>query len=127
MNEAKRIRRGSGWRLALLVLLCCALVGASGCAPGRTGCATALSSDAGVWFQFCSCPGGAAQARELAAALVEKLPGLEARVESAWVAGPDGKREVGEVFLRHPSLSPAQVCARLREAGCPLGGGASGQ
>jgi len=102
--------------LLALAVLCAAFFAAPGLARGQ---AEALPGEPGAWFQYCACLEGGERAEALARRLAARLPGLETRVEQARVPGAGGReRAVGLVFVRHPELTPAQVCARLGATDC---------
>lgn len=68
----------------------------------------------GEEYQLCSSLGSGADAEDLAAGIREAVAGVEVRIVPRTV----GDRQINDIFVRHPQLTPRELCRELGRASC---------
>lgn len=94
--------------MALLLLI-------SGFAPvSALGQESGPQGARGDEFQLCTCLGVPTDTEALAAGIRKSVPGVEVRLAPREVGG----RRVCDVFVRHPEMTPSELCHALGRASC---------
>lgn len=68
----------------------------------------------GEEYQLCTSLGTSADAEELAAGIRKAVAGVEVRI----VPRDVGDRQVNDIFVSHPQMTPRELCRELGRASC---------